>query len=64
MTEIIRTTHIRTASESIEETVLVNEGQDSTLRSRIHRKQIESYSTMEVRSEDNPPSYKVLTTSN
>lgn len=61
MTETIRTTYIRTDSESVEETLLVNDGQASTLKSRIHRKRTESYSRTEVRSEDTFPGYKLLT---
>jgi len=61
MTETIRTTYIRTDSESIEETLLVNDGQSSTLKSRIHRKRTQFYSKTEVRSEDTFPGYKVLT---
>lgn len=63
MTETIRTTYIRTDSESIEETLLVNDGQTSTLKSRIYRKRTKSYSRTEARSEDIFPGHKVLTLS-
>lgn len=61
MTETIRTTCIRTDSEIIEETLLVNDGRTSTLKSRVYRKRTQSYSKTEVRSEDTFPGYKVLT---
>ena len=61
MTETIRTTYIRTDSESIEETILVNDGQTSTLQSRTCRKRTQSYSRTEVRSEDVFTGYRVLT---
>ncbi len=61
MTETIRTTYIRTDSESVEETILVNDGQTSTLQSRTRRKRTQSYSKTEVRSEDTFPGYKILT---
>ena len=61
MTKTTRTTYIRTDSESIEETLLVNDGRISTLKSRTHRKRTESYSKTEVRSEDVFPGYRVLT---
>lgn len=61
MTETIRTTYIRTDSESIEEIILVNDGQTSTLQSRTRRKRTQSYSRTEVRSEDTFPGYRVLT---
>lgn len=61
MTETIRTTYIRTDSESIEETILVNNVQTSTLQSRTRRKRTESYVKTEVRSEDTFPGHKVLT---
>ena len=43
MSETTRTTYIRTDSESIEETLLVNDGRTSTLKSRIYRKRTESF---------------------
>lgn len=60
MIKTTRTTYL-TASESIEETILVNDGQTSTLRYRTRRERTESYSKTEVRSEDTFPGYKVLT---
>ncbi len=45
MTEIIRTTYIRT-----EEIILVNDGQTSTPQPRIYRKRTEFYSRTEARS--------------
>lgn len=61
MIETTRTTYIRTDSEIIEETLLVNNGQTSTLQPRIYRKRTESYSRTEARSEDTFPRHKVLT---
>lgn len=61
MIETTRTTYTRIDSESLEETLLVNDGQVSTLKSRTHRKRTESYSRTEVRVDSDFPHYKVLT---
>lgn len=60
MTEIIRTTHIRTASES-EETILIDDGQVSTLQSRTSCERTEVYARTEVRVDNALPRNRILT---
>ena len=60
MTEIIRTTYIRTDSESVDETPLTVNDQNSVLKSRTHCERTDSRT--EVRSESDFPRHKALTT--
>lgn len=61
MTDTIQTTHIRTASESIEETILIDDGQTSILQCRTRRELSEVYARTEVRVDNALPRNRILT---